>query len=129
MEGGKFDWEASGKFPALTEPDPSYHGVSFTKAAGPAAFVTRIRATLLRDTGATLSPFHAFLFLQGLETLSLRVERHVENALQVVRYLENHPQVVQVHHPSVSRDRTAGAVPEVFSERRRIHFYFRNTGR
>ena len=105
MEGGKFDWEASGKFPALTEPDPSYHGVSFTKAAGPAAFVTRIRATLLRDTGATLSPFHAFLFLQGLETLSLRVERHVENALQVVRYLENHPQVVQVHHPSVSRDR------------------------
>lgn len=105
VEGGKFDWEASGKFPALTEPDPSYHGVSFTKAAGPAAFVTRIRATLLRDTGATLSPFHAFLFLQGLETLSLRVERHVENALQVVRYLENHPQVVQVHHPSVSRDR------------------------
>ena len=76
VDGGKFDWEASGKFPVLTEPpDPSYHGISFTKAAGPAAFVTRIRAILLRDTGATLSPFHAFLFLQGLETLSLRVER------------------------------------------------------
>ena len=83
VDGGKFDWEASGKFPVLTEPDPSYHGISFTKAAGPAAFVTRIRAFLLRDTGATLSPFHAFLFLQGLETLSLRVERHVENALKV----------------------------------------------
>ena len=83
VDGGKFDWEASGKFPVLTEPDPSYHGISFTKAAGPAAFVTRIRAILLRDTGATLSPFHAFLFLQGLETLSLRVERHVENALKV----------------------------------------------
>ena len=83
VDSGKFDWEASGKFPALTEPNPSYHGVSFTKAAGPAAFVTKIRAILLRDTGATLSPFHAFLFLQGLETLSLRVERHVKNALMV----------------------------------------------
>ena len=104
VDSGKFDWEASGKFPALTEPDPSYHGVSFTKAAGQAAFVTRIRATLLRDTGATLSPFHAFLFLQGLETLSLRVERHVENALRVVQYLNEHPQVERVHHPSVSGD-------------------------
>ena len=93
VDGGKFDWEASGKFPVLTEPDPSYHGISFTKAAGPAAFVTRIRAILLRDTGATLSPFHAFLFLQGLETLSLRVERHVENALKVAEYLNSHPQV------------------------------------
>lgn len=104
VDSGKFDWEASGKFPSLTEPNPSYHGVSFTKAAGPAAFVTKIRAILLRDTGATLSPFHAFFFLQGLETLSLRVERHVENALKVVEYLKNHPQVEAVHHPSVSKD-------------------------
>lgn len=104
VDSGKFDWEASGKFPSLTEPNPSYHGVSFTKAVGPAAFVTKIRAILLRDTGATLSPFHAFIFLQGLETLSLRVERHVENALKVVQYLENHPQVEKVHHPSVSSD-------------------------
>lgn len=104
VESGKFDWEASGKFPGLTEPNPSYHGVSFTKAAGPAAFVTKIRALLLRDTGATLSPIHAFTFLQGLETLSLRVDRHVENALKVVEYLKNHPQVDTVHHPSVSQD-------------------------
>lgn len=104
VDSGKFDWEASGKFPSLTEPNPSYHGVSFTKAVGPAAFVTKIRAILLRDTGATLSPFHAFIFLQGLETLSLRVERHVENALKVVQYLQNHPQVEKVHHPSVSED-------------------------
>lgn len=104
VDSGKFDWEASGKFPSLTEPNPSYHGVSFTKAAGPAAFVTKIRAILLRDTGATLSPFHAFIFLQGLETLSLRVERHVENALKVVEYLNNHPQVERVHHPSISTD-------------------------
>lgn len=104
VDSGKFDWEASGKFPSLTEPNPSYHGVSFTKAVGPAAFVTKIRAILLRDTGATLSPFHAFIFLQGLETLSLRVERHVENALKVVQYLENHPQVEKVHHPAVSSD-------------------------
>ncbi|WP_411336087.1 O-acetylhomoserine aminocarboxypropyltransferase/cysteine synthase family protein [Ruminococcus gauvreauii] len=104
VDSGKFDWEASGKFPLLSEPNKSYHGVSFTGAAGPAAFVTRIRAILLRDTGATLSPFHAFLFLQGLETLSLRVERHVENALKVVDYLKNHPQVEAVHHPSVSAD-------------------------
>lgn len=104
VDSGKFDWEASGKFPALTEPNPSYHGVSFTKAVGAAAFVTKIRAILLRDTGATLSPFHAFLFLQGLETLSLRVERHVENALKVVEYLNQHPQVEKVHHPSLSKD-------------------------
>lgn len=104
VDSGKFDWEASGKFPSLTEPNASYHGVSFTKAAGPAAFVTKIRAILLRDTGATLSPFHAFLFLQGLETLSLRVERHVENALKVVEYLNRHPQVERVHHPSVTED-------------------------
>ena len=104
VDSGKFDWEASGKFPSLVEPNPSYHGVSFVKAVGPAAFVTKIRAILLRDTGATLSPFHAFFFLQGLETLSLRVERHVENALKVVQYLNNHPQVEKVHHPSVSND-------------------------
>ena len=104
VDGGKFDWEASGKFPSLVEPNPSYHGVSFTKAVGPAAFVTKIRAILLRDTGATISPFHAFFFLQGLETLSLRVERHVENALKVVEYLNNHPQVEKVHHPSVTDD-------------------------
>lgn len=104
VDSGRFDWEASGRFPSLTEPNPSYHGISFTKAVGAAAFVTKIRAILLRDTGATLSPFHAFFFLQGLETLSLRVERHVENALKVVRYLNNHPQVEKVHHPSVSDD-------------------------
>lgn len=104
VDSGKFDWEASGKFPSLTEPNPSYHGISFTKAVGAAAFVTKIRAILLRDTGATLSPFHAFLFLQGLETLSLRVERHVENALKVVEYLKNHPQVENVNHPSVTEN-------------------------
>lgn len=104
VDSGKFDWEASGKFPQLSEPNPSYHGISFTQAAGAAAFVTRIRAILLRDTGATLSPFHAFIFLQGLETLSLRVERHVENALKVVEYLNSHPLVEKVHHPSVSDD-------------------------
>lgn len=102
IDSGKFDWEASGKFPSLTEPNPSYHGISFTKAVGAAAFVTKIRAILLRDTGATLSPFHAFLFLQGLETLSLRVERHVENALKVVDFLSKHPQVENVNHPSLA---------------------------
>lgn len=101
VDSGNFDWAASGKFPHLVRPNPSYHGVSFTEAAGKAAFVTYIRAILLRDTGATLSPFHAFIFLQGLETLSLRVERHVENALKIVEYLNNHPQVEAVHHPSL----------------------------
>ena len=104
VDGGKFDWEASGKFDSLTKPNPSYHGISFTQACGPAAFVTKVRAILLRDTGATLSPFHAFLFLQGLETLSLRVERHTYNALKVVEYVNNHPQVESVSHPSVSTD-------------------------
>lgn len=104
VDGGKFDWEASGKFDSLTKPNPSYHGISFTKACGPAAFVTKVRAILLRDTGATVSPFNAFLFLQGLETLSLRVERHTYNALKVVEYLNNHPQVERVSHPSVSTD-------------------------
>lgn len=101
VDSGNFDWEASGKFPSLTEPNPSYHGVSFTKAVGRAAFVTKIRAILLRDTGATLSPFHAFIFLQGLETLSLRVERHAENTKKVVEFLANHPQVENVNHPSL----------------------------
>lgn len=104
VDGGKFDWEASEKFDSLTKPNPSYHGISFTKACGPAAFVTKVRAILLRDTGATLSPFNAFLFLQGLETLSLRVERHTYNALKAVEYLNNHPQVESVSHPSVSTD-------------------------
>ena len=104
VDGGKFDWEASGKFDSLTKPNPSYHGISFTQTCGAAAFVTKVRAILLRDTGATVSPFNAFLFLQGLETLSLRVERHTYNALKVVEYLNNHPQVESVSHPSVSKD-------------------------
>lgn len=104
VDGGNFDWEASGKFNSLTKPNPSYHGISFTQACGAAAFVTKVRAILLRDTGATVSPFNAFLFLQGLETLSLRVERHSYNALKVVEYLNNHPQVESVSHPSVSTD-------------------------
>lgn len=110
VESGRFDWEASGKYPSLTQPNESYHGVSFTKAAGPAAFVTKIRATLLRDTGAMLSPFHAFLFLQGLETLSLRVERHVSNALKTAAWLAAHPQVEKVHHPSVTTDEVQKAL-------------------
>ncbi len=101
VEGGKFDWKASGKYPWISEPNPSYHGISFYDAVGPAAFATYIRAILLRDTGSTLSPFHAFIFLQGLETLSLRVERHVENALKIVDFLSKHPQVEAVHHPSL----------------------------
>ena len=106
IDGGHFDWKASGRYPWISEPNPSYHGVSFAEAAGPAAFVTYIRAIILRDTGATLSPFHAFLFLQGLETLSLRVERHVSNALKIVDYLANHPQVEAVHHPSLASEPT-----------------------
>ncbi len=101
VDSGKFDWEASGKFPHLSEPNPSYHGVSFTKAVGPAAFVTYIRAILLRDTGACMSPLNAFILLQGLETLSLRLDRHVENAWKVVKYLEEHPQVEKVNHPAL----------------------------
>ena len=104
VDGGTFDWKASGRYPWISEPNPSYHGVSFADAAGPAAFATYIRAILLRDTGATQSPFHSFLFLQGLETLSLRVERHVSNALKIVEYLNNHPQVEAVHHPSLESE-------------------------
>lgn len=106
IDSGKFDWKGSGKYPWISEANPSYHGVSFSEAAGPAAFVTYLRAVLLRDTGAALSPFHAFLFLQGLETLSLRVERHVSNALEVVEYLAGHPQVEAVHHPSLASEPT-----------------------
>lgn len=102
VDSGKFDWIASGKFPAIVEPNPSYHGISFVKAVGPAAFVTKIRAILLRDTGATLSPFNAFLLLQGLETLSLRVERHVENTKKVLAYLEKSPYVEHVNHPALA---------------------------
>ena len=104
VDSGNFDWAASKRYPWISEPNPSYHGVSFTAAAGAAAFVTYIRAILLRDTGATLSPFHAFIFLQGLETLSLRVERHTENAKKIVEYLANHPQVEAVHHPSLASE-------------------------
>lgn len=104
IDSGKFDWTQSSKWPWLVEPNVSYHGVSFAKDCAPAAFATYIRAILLRDTGATISPVHAFIFLQGLETLSLRVERHVENALKVVKYLENQPQVEKVNHPSISKD-------------------------
>ena len=101
VDSGNFDWAASGKFPAIAEPNPSYHGVSFVKAAGPAAFVTYIRAILLRDTGAAISPFAAFLLLQGVETLSLRLERHAENTKKVIEYLRKHPQVEKVNHPSL----------------------------
>ncbi len=104
VDGGSFDWKASGRYPWISDANPSYHGVSFADAVGPAAFVTYIRAILLRDTGSTLSPFHAFLFLQGLETLSLRVERHVQNALKIVEYLRSHPQVEAVHHPSLASE-------------------------
>lgn len=106
VDGGKFDWAASGKYPWISEPNPSYHGISFSKAVGAAAFATYIRAILLRDTGATLSPFHAFIFLQGLETLSLRVERHVQNALRIVDYLSKNPKVEAVHHPSLPSETT-----------------------
>ena len=104
VDSGNFDWKASGKFLWISEPNPSYHGISFAEATAPAAFVTYIRAIILRDTGATLSPFHAFMFLQGLETLSLRVERHVSNALKIVDYLSKHPQVEAVHHPSLESE-------------------------
>lgn len=104
VDGGTFDWKASGRYPWISDPNPSYHGVSFADAAGPAAFATYIRAILLRDTGSTISPFHAFMFLQGLETLSLRVERHVSNALKIVEFLNDHPQVEAVHHPSLETE-------------------------
>jgi O-acetylhomoserine (thiol)-lyase len=116
VDSGKFDWEASGKFPSLTAPTPSYHGLSFVKAVGPAAYVTKIRAILLRDTGATLAPLHSFLFLQGLETLSLRVERHVENALKVVDFLKNHPKVAAVNHPALPDNPHHGLYKKYFPQ-------------
>ena len=119
VDGGSFDWDIPGKFPTLSEPDPGYHGIRFTEAAGSAAFVTRVRAVLLRDTGAAISPFHAFMFLQGLETLSLRVERHVSNALAVIDFLKSHPHVEAVHHPSVSNSE---------SQRRLYNKYFPDGG-
>lgn len=118
IDSGNFDWAASGKFKALVEPDSSYHGISFAKDVGAAAFVTKVRAVLLRDTGAALSPFHAFLLLQGLETLSLRVERHVENALRVAQYLNAHPQVEKVNHPSLAQ----GSQKQIYNR------YFPNGG-
>ncbi|NLD84230.1 MAG: O-acetylhomoserine aminocarboxypropyltransferase/cysteine synthase [Clostridiales bacterium] len=114
VEAGAFDWKAGGKYPWISDPNPSYHGVSFYDAVGPAAFVTYIRAILLRDTGATLSPFHAFLFLQGLETLSLRVERHVSNALKIVEYLSRHPQVEAVHHPALKESKSHALYKKYF---------------
>ncbi|MDR1518971.1 MAG: O-acetylhomoserine aminocarboxypropyltransferase/cysteine synthase [Planctomycetota bacterium] len=105
VDSGKFDWEQNDKFPGLSKPNPSYHGLVFTKAAGNLAYIIKIRTTLMRDTGAVISPFNSFLFLQGLETLSLRVERHVENTLKVVKFLSGHPQVKQVNHPSLPKHR------------------------
>ncbi len=117
VDGGHFDWKADAdKFPSLAKPDPSYHGVVFADVAGPAAFVTRIRAVILRDTGATISPFNAFILLQGLETLSLRVERHVQNALKVVDFLKNHPKVAAVHHPSLSSHPDHGLYQKYFPQ-------------
>lgn len=116
IDSGKFDWKGSGKYPWISEPNPSYHGVAFAEEVPESAFATYIRAVLLRDTGATLSPFHAFLLLQGLETLSLRVERHVENALKIVKYLEGHPQVEAVHHPSLESEPTHGAYEKYFRQ-------------
>ncbi len=116
IDSGKFDWKDSGKYPWISESNPSYHGVSFTEAVPQAAFAGYVRAVLLRDTGATLSPFHAFLLLQGLETLSLRVDRHVENSLKIVNYLEAHPQVETVHHPSLESEPTHDLYEKYFPQ-------------
>ena len=129
VDSGKFDWKASGKFGNIADPNPSYHGVSFADAAGPAAFVTYIRAILLRDTGATISPFNAFLLLQGTETLSLRIERHVENTKKVVEFLANHPQVEKVNHPSPAGSPGSRPVREVLPQRRRFHLYLQHQRR
>ena len=157
VDGGKFDWKANAdKFPTLAKPDPSYHSAIFADVAGPAAFVTRIRAVILRDTGATISPFNAFILLQGVETLSLRVERHVANALKVVEFLSKHPKVESVNHPSLpdhphhalyeryfpnggasiftfnikggAKEARPRALREILSHRRRKHLYLRNKG-
>jgi O-acetylhomoserine (thiol)-lyase len=133
VDAGKFDWSvktASGKsvFPGLAEPNPSYHGVVFTQAVGPAAFVTKIRTTLLRDQGACISPFNSFLLLQGLETLSLRVERHVQNALKVVDFLKNHPQVEKVNHPSLETGRQKALYDAYFPQGAGSIFTFEISG-
>ncbi len=114
IDSGKFDWAANDKFPGLSKPNPSYHGVVFTEAVGAAAYITKIRTTLMRDQGAVISPFNSFLLLQGLETLSLRVERHVENALKVVDFLKNHPQVAKVNHPSLAEGRAKELYEQYF---------------
>lgn len=114
IDSGNFDWTQNDKFPGLTEPNPNYHGVVFTDAAGDLAYITKLRTTIMRDLGATISPFNSFLLLQGLETLSLRVERHVENALKVVDYLKNHPQVEKVNHPSLAEGRAKEIYDEYF---------------
>ena len=130
VDSGNFDWKANAdKFPTLGKPDPSYHGAVFADVAGPAAFVTRIRAVILRDTGATISPFNAFILLQGLETLSLRVERHVANALKVVKYLSEHPKVTKVNHPLLPDHPDHELYKKVFSKRCRKYFYFRDRRR
>lgn len=116
IDSGKFNWKKSGKFPSLVNPNPSYHGISFTEAIGEAAFVMKIRAILLRDMGATVSPFHCFLFLQGLETLSLRVERHIENTIKVVEYLNSNPKVERVNHPMISNNKYNGLYKKYFSK-------------
>lgn len=116
VDSGKFDWVASGKFPQFTEPEASYHGVRFVDAAGPAAYIIRIRAVLLRDTGAAISPFNAFILLQGVETLSLRVERHVSNALKVVEYLKKHPKVAAVNHPALPDHPDHGLYKQYFPQ-------------
>lgn len=126
IDGGTFDWKTSGKYPWISEPNPSYHGISFSDAVGAAAFVTYIRAVILRDTGATLSPFHAFLFLQGLETLSLRVERHVSNALKLVDYLSKHPQVEAVHHPSLPSESSHALYQNIFRMEAALFLHLRS---
>jgi O-acetylhomoserine (thiol)-lyase len=129
VDGGAFDWAASGKFPGLSEPNPSYHGVRFTEAAGRAAYITKARVTLLRDTGAALSPFHAFFFLQGLESLSLRVERHVQNALAVAEFLQKHPNVEKVNHPSLPQSPYNALYRRYFPNRRGLDFHGRDKRR
>ena len=116
VDGGKFDWKQNDKFPTLSKPDPSYHGIVFADAVGAAAYVTRIRAVILRDTGAAISPFNAFILLQGVETLSLRVERHVENALKVVDFLANHPKVAKVNHPALESHRDHALYKKYFPQ-------------
>ena len=124
VDSGKFNWAANDKFPGLSAPNPSYHGVVFTEACGNLAYILKLRTTLMRDQGATISPFNSFLLLQGLETLSLRLDRHVENALKVVEFLKNHPQVEKVNHPSLEEGKQKELYDRYFCKRSRFHFYF-----